>query len=1163
MLARFVALVFAACSMMQLSAAPSGTETPVRAGIARTDGEKYDAEFSRYGKEAAFYKEQGIDAALFDYNDFCHTDIAPADLYTKLKRFQVIVLPTHEESVYKLTDQFRQRAENVAKGLEKYVSEGGGLVIQPRSVRYANDEDEKYWNLVFGRFGLKILHEGVFDTTNQAEVEIKPGLKQKFFHTGNIQDNPATSGVKSLWLPLNSYYPNAGTPAMEYSPDWTVLAKGEKSAKSYKSHEQQNIVDLAKEGTYASEPPIVAIRSLGKGRIVCVPVDPIHTGINLGNPSWSHIVENKGDAKSGSASDMMTLMANVIRWAAEPALGNPELGKSVRQPYAPITFPESCAWNPFRNAEKGVIGAHSSYSDGEGTVAKFVEAAKAADLSFVVFTDPLELLTPEKLKSLMADCAKASNGSFYACPGIEFTDGSGVRWIFFGEKVKWPEESFKGHYGGGDFAYPQWDGKVVRHFGKYIEQCNYCPSAVVSYKLLRECGAVPENMWWFYNVIPYAYDGGELIADNFQEWLFALRDLRLVSPVSFTRVKSPTRLADAARLGSTAMKNLPSVRKALNTRCTPYWAAKDATQFTSFGGGVEVLEWEAINDQMEENWQRTRGAQRTKLKFTVRSPNGIKDVVVHDANYGVIRRFASTKGEEFFSREFELTQDKQHYLTLVATDLKGGKAVSSFIFVYCYKQGLYRCGDNLNILGPLGMYWHPDRNQDFHLFKDFRNAELMSVQGWDRGGPDCPVPSGLLCDWVNIKGVGEFPAPSARDRMLGKRMDVRLGSHNLQIAGMRMDSLVERFDNENRPGPSFASIARKLDDNEYFTRTTRMVAPMDRMDHFVAWNFRRYREGIKDYQGSYLWHEGEITFKKDVTLQGRVPIPLAWTSEPFDLARSYGTRLVVADADKGPSTFDATEPGKPLNASGRITPAGYAAVMNCPVGYLGILPGKDMDFAYMASVPGRLYVGLGRDGQEIKAGTVLKYSFLAGDFIDQVNNGDRMAYVSKAFNLGGGTDGYPIEMKVGACLDATFFFTATAEKGEAQFALGPKKEIGIDLPIKVNGLDDNGCAAIYSTVRKWFRFVPVVDGAAYLQEPIDDKNDIWIGNVFLCDNKEIKLTLVVDGQGAGKPPFLEVHNPTDKPVKATISSPTHAPVFGAKKFEIEVPAGSSLVKELE
>ena len=110
-------------------------------------------------------------------------------------------------------------------------------------------------------------------------------------------------------------------------------------------------------------------------------------------------------------------------------------------------------------------------------------------------------------------------------------------------------------------------------------------------------------------------------------------------------------------------------------------------------------------------------------------------------------------------------------------------------------------------------------------------------------------------------------------------------------------------------------------------------------------------------------------------------------------------------------------------------------------------------------------------------------------------------------NLGGGHAGYPVEMMAGDLEDATFFFTARAKDHEAAFKLGPQ-DLMIDLPIRVHGLENNGCAAVYTTKRPWFRFVPVDrDGTAWVQEPIDQANDMWVGNVFACDNKDVKITL--------------------------------------------------------
>jgi len=115
--------------------------------------------------------------------------------------------------------------------------------------------------------------------------------------------------------------------------------------------------------------------------------------------------------------------------------------------------------------------------------------------------------------------------------------------------------------------------------------------------------------------------------------------------------------------------------------------------------------------------------------------------------------------------------------------------------------------------------------------------------------------------------------------------------------------------------------------------------------------------------------------------------------------------------------------------------------------------------------------------------------------------------------------------------------------------------------VRIDGVEDNGCAAVYSTVRPWFRFIGVMDGSesAFFQEPMDAENKVWAGNVFVADNKELKLTLVVDGQAPGKPPFLEIHNPTKTAVTAKIGSPPHTPIFGGLSFELEIPAGDSVM----
>ena len=530
--------------------------------------------------------------------------------------------------------------------------------------------------------------------------------------------------------------------------------------------------------------------------------------------------------------------------------------------------------------------------------------------------------------------------------------------------------------------------------------CGLTATALLDYNKLRKNGSYPENMWWFYNIIPKVYEGSKLIADNSDQMEFAHRDLRWVYPITFNRVKSPAQLKEAVKTGITCINNLKNAKKLLNVRGASSLPAASMQQFNT-NGKIKV-HWQTINGQMESHWLYTKGAQRAKLKFVVESPNGIKSVKVVDAFFGVIRNFDG-KGAKKFSRELEISNSRKHYLWLEVTDGKGKTALTHSELVWCYKQGLYRCGDNLNILGPLGVYWHPDRNQMLPIIKMFNNAETFSVHGWDRGDADCPRIQIWPENAVDIKGVGAYPIRSTKTTS-GARMKVQLASHDVQIVSMEMDEIMERFDTAERPGPGKCTISRKVKDNEYFTRTDTMYALRDNTDHFIMYNHRRLRESLEDYKGSYVIHEGEFRFKKDITLSGSVPIRLLQMKTPF-IAGELFNKLLVDDLKRGQISVEIKADKTPRRYSGTIKPGGYLTIMNSPIGYVGIMTPHDQKMTYSFSWPNHLFVGIGHKGQKIKKGEVIKYRYIAAILIDSSPNAKQLQKLVKASNLDGGTSG--------------------------------------------------------------------------------------------------------------------------------------------------------------
>ena len=180
--------------------------------------------------------------------------------------------------------------------------------------------------------------------------------------------------------------------------------------------------------------------------------------------------------------------------------------------------------------------------------------------------------------------------------------------------------------------------------------CRYGGSALLDYKQFRKNGCHPENLWWFYDYVPFVYDKNRLVADNEDEYLFGLRDLRNAAAAAFTRVRSPAEVAEAAATCFTGMKDFVSIKPALNTCMAHQGTALRAGQYVS--QGPVIARWQAVNSQMETNWARTRGAQRVRLGFVVRSDAGITEVKVLDADLGPVRRFLGHGAKEL-SRKFE------------------------------------------------------------------------------------------------------------------------------------------------------------------------------------------------------------------------------------------------------------------------------------------------------------------------------------------------------------------------------------------------------------------------------------------------------------------------------------------------------------------------------
>jgi hypothetical protein len=130
-----------------------------------------------------------------------------------------------------------------------------------------------------------------------------------------------------------------------------------------------------------------------------------------------------------------------------------------------------------------------------------------------------------------------------------------------------------------------------------------------------------------------------------------------------------------------------------------------------------------------------------------------------------------------------------------------------------------------------------------------------------------------------------------------------------------------------------------------------------------------------------------------------------------------------------------------------------------------------------------------------------------------------------------------------------------AEKGGAACSIS-KAKLPQNLPILVLNVSDKICAGIYDKDSKELKMIPVKENIAYAQLDINSRNrNIYIGNLFLCDNKDLIITL---RRPSDKKFVLSVNNPTELEIEAEINSAAQVDIIPGFSKKLKVPKGKSI-----
>lgn len=232
---------------------------------------------------------------------------------------------------------------------------------------------------------------------------------------------------------------------------------------------------------------------------------------------------------------------------------------------------------------------------------------------------------------------------------------------------------------------------------------------------------------------------------------------------------------------------------------------------------------------------------------------------------------------------------------------------------------------------------------------------------------------------------------------------------------------------------------------------------------------------------------------------------------------------------------------------------GYAALWPFIGGSFGIFPLTGEK--YWVSISNKhksISMGRKMPGQTIPAGTTWRDKFL---FVLDNGRTDDDSNFDRVRDLYGfdGSPAYKINLTHGKLINDIYGLTLEAENYYVSGSLA-SPELPNPLPLIVKGLNGNWPVGIYEEDTETLRRLGVYENTAYAVIDTPRQGQLFIGNLLICSEPEIKLSLLRIGE---KFVELEAHNPTDKERSFTIKSPGPLKIIPALKQRCILKPGES------
>jgi len=1061
--------------------------------------------------------------------------------------------------------------KSLRPAVEQFMKEGGGVFL---TMPFGHHNRQKHWFPTpewTASYGANLRWHIVEDADTANTAVDMMQVRHSFSDRVHAPVNDGVRGVLTI-AARSGYWPPL---ALDFDDNWTVAVQWAESVKAKPAENIGRLEAFTHDRPLTDRSGLLGVRRVGNGRMAVLGFGAAWI---ISPPTVCPTVEAMLSAGvDDKPSDWLRVLANTFGWLAEPSIkagwggaktpeslikpknlwpDHPEIDWTGRltggQPV--VKHPKGFQVMPSladRPQLRGLIGARTSLSAGNGTVTDYVADAKRAGLDYIVFLEDSLRMDAAKFDELVRQCAEHSDQSFAALPGMTFEDAQGNHFFGFGDNLKFPKPEFLLPDGRLDtttvsrteviFAY------VFRHmnyrlpWGWYRHRENHTP--VVDYKL--------------YNTFPvFTHDDGKPVDSALDEWLYLASWGGAHQVVALELISSPSQIANRIAEGWTTVSQVggdfgdgtyvktesfgvAGLRERWTT--APAWYPP----YTYITNGPTIHAWTVQNNcclPSGEFWRPD--VWQYRIRVHVSSDAGLKSVTIHEGNESIFRRWLPN-GAKSFEQQITLTNNQQRDLVLIVEDSNGKRAIGMEIWNRNTLLNEFICGDRCNFLGNARLR-RPDGSQFWTGAGFTSNMGLTPSKGsvglalsiepansLTPGVPTLPIdgrplswPSPRLQFTLNVPGELKEIHTAPEAYLISPEIAMGDAVFNLGYSpseyGVKTSPLGHPYQNTDKH--TQGNIGKNAWTSWYKLEPTRMLTGRARL---VACNtMDRVRFG---------WLDVDLKLKQPLKVEDK---GLHVLYVPGDWSVLDGVTAREGDALK----------------SGLLAP-GTTTISSSPGGSVAIFSdGQRIRFEREAKVIRFYYQP---DAKTLAAGDPIRFRVLWMGAAGDVTRNELLDSLALFGISDPKVAGYQAEVKRGRTLDQQLTWDLQADNGAVQAKVKQTNALAW-LPVSVRGLNDNWSTFVLDHNRDGYNFraIPIRDGTAWVQVDLTTHSpDLFMGHPVVADNDNLHLQVAWHEPGVW---FVEVHNPTEQTINTNVNTNSGWSRFDFKET-LTLSGGSSRV----